>query len=530
MEENKEVKQPKKKMNIILFFIIMVIAMLIFDITMDFLYPIIGRMILYGKYGTSAIIEAVCAFIILITLLLFGNYYIFTEKKKGFFKSVWTGGLMLILATLIMVANIVSIFGKGTLNDIGSLAIFCVLIGIFEEFLCRGWIQNEFIERYGNNRKQVYLSILLSALIFGGIHISNIWVAGQSVIDTVVQIINAVGLGFFMGTVYFRTKNIWSVVFLHGFWDFAIFLGEIPVIKSCTQGIPSIGYNITSIISQLLIAGVYICVGFFILRKNKTVGLISEENLPTPELEKAKNNSGYFIGGAIVLYALTILIPQIGIDETCYEFVNKKINFSNLIYSVDKEYTIEENNNKIKLSLTKDNKLLIHNTTTDKKAYFDKQPVFDVLVVKSNNTYKILLATLNDYETDTITYYSEFINLDNITDTEEYLKEIVKSLKKIDKSPSIDKIGYVVSNDTKETYPFIQTDNEDFLVLDDYDVFILKQTDKEKTKKEETPKEETPIETPNQENTPTEEKPSVENQPPQEISPFEDNARIIIEG
>ena len=153
---------PKKKRNIILFFFLMVIAMLLFDIIMNELYPIISRMIIYGKYGRNIIIEAVCAFIILIVLLLFKNSYIFSEKKKGFLYSLLVGGYITVMATFLLSGSISEISGSINLTDVGSLALFCLLIGIYEEFLCRGWIQNEFIERFANTRKEIILSILES--------------------------------------------------------------------------------------------------------------------------------------------------------------------------------------------------------------------------------------------------------------------------------------------------------------------------------------------------------------------------------
>ena len=174
-KEKNENVIPKKKRNIILFFFLMIIAMVTFDFLMDKIYPTISSMIIYGKYGRNVIIEAVCAFIILIVLLLFKNSYIFTEKKVNFINSLKVGGFVTIYATFLFAISLSEVAGSSiNINDIGSLVLFCLLIGIFEEFLCRGWIQNEFIERFASTRKQVILSILLSALIFGGIHISNI--------------------------------------------------------------------------------------------------------------------------------------------------------------------------------------------------------------------------------------------------------------------------------------------------------------------------------------------------------------------
>ena len=75
----------KEKKNIIFFFLKMIAVYIIFDLLMYKIYPIVSEMILYGKYGRNIIIEGICALLILIVLLLFGNSYIFTDKKEKFF-------------------------------------------------------------------------------------------------------------------------------------------------------------------------------------------------------------------------------------------------------------------------------------------------------------------------------------------------------------------------------------------------------------------------------------------------------------
>ena len=45
--------------------------------------------------------------------------------------------------------------GKPVVN----LLIGCFLVGVAEEFLCRGWLFNEFLERFGETKKGVWFSI-----------------------------------------------------------------------------------------------------------------------------------------------------------------------------------------------------------------------------------------------------------------------------------------------------------------------------------------------------------------------------------
>lgn len=493
-KEKKVQSEPKKKRNIIVFFVIMVIALYLFDQIMYQLYPIITRMILYGKFGREALIEGVCAILILIVLLLFKNSYVFTEKKEGFFKSLIIGGYIVLFSTLMLGLSSLKVTGNVDLLDLGSLAIFCLLIGIFEEFLCRGWIQNEFIERFASNRKQIILSIFLSAFIFGGIHISNIWIGGQSVIDTIAQIIQATGIGFLFGAIYYRTKNIWSVVFLHGYWDFALFVGELNIIKACTQGDASLEYKIAILATSTLLALMYITIGLFILRKHKTKGLIKGEELTPEEETKSKKQSKKYIFCAIVFFFISLEIPLPEIEETCYTYEDKEVYFQEITYPIYTEYTITKDNTNIKIFLDDNNKLNFQNITTEEKVSFNKEYVDSFIIVEDNGIYKIAIIAYNKYGTDTELYYTE-LTIENLNN----LQDINKLFSYIDKAPTMEKLAYINSENTK--YIIIETLDNEQLLFDDQDVYTIKRNT-------------TPSEI-------IEEPPIEENTPPQEEVPSE---------
>ncbi len=510
MESEKKVKKSnKKKRNIILFFIAMVIAMITFDIVMNELYPIIARMILYGKYGRSVIIEAVCAMIILIVVLLFKNSYIFSEKKNGFLKSLLIGGYITVYATMILALNITSLEGNVNMLDLGSLMLFCLLIGIFEEFLCRGWIQNEFIERFASTRKQVILSIFLSSLIFGGIHISNIWVGGQSVIETMAQIIQATGMGFLLGSIYYRTKNIWSVVFLHGYWDFALFLGEINIIKSCTEGATSIEYKLTLLASSAIIALVATLVGLYVLRKNKTQGYIKDEVLTIEDIKKSKKRSSLYIYAAIAAFLSMMFIPDIEGNEICYDYKDKHISYNEIITPVYTEYTINELN--LRISLKDDNKLIFHNLKTNQRVEFKEDYIRQFIILEEENKYRIMIAGLNKYQTDSVVYYSEFITKDGFKDDEKYLNELNKSFKVIDSAPSTEQLEYIVDSNNNSYFIIVTMNNEKMVYVKDK-LYVLVHQENTKVKNDEEEKTSTKDEIVEESAEPVvEENPSIEN-------------------
>ena len=463
----------KENKNIIFFFLKMIAVYIIFDLLMYKIYPIISEMILYGKYGRNIIIEGICALLILIVLLLFGNSYIFTDKKEKFFKSIGVGGFIFGYGTFLLIYSIISLIGEKGINilDIGSLAIFCILIGIFEEFLCRGWILNEFVERYSSTRKQVILSIFLSSLIFGLIHISNIWVGGQSVIDTIGQIINATGIGVLLGAIYLRTKNIWAIAFLHGYWDFAIFLREINVVKECTEVNVTIESKIVTLVSATIISLIFIVVGLYVFRKSKTKEITKEENIDEETIKKSESKNELYIVAIVVLVFCMGFLPTIEDEEICYEYKEKEITYYEKSYGDYTKYIID---NKIEIKLTDNEKLSIKDLTNNNVEYFDKDIVSRFLVVENNNNIAILIRTINKDRNDTNMYYSNFINKDNITNNQEYLKEIINSFVYLESAPTTSNIGYIKSLEDNTNYPFIETSDSIKLIYYEKEFYILK--------------------------------------------------------
>ena len=161
-------KKEKKKGNLLLLIIKIGFIFLITDFIVSNVPAMMTRAVNTGKYGLSFIVEMFAALVVFIVMLLSKNQYVFTEKKEGFFKSIILGLPILIIAIAVFLVNIPSIFEPAlNLSNLITLILFCISIGLYEEFLCRGWLLNEFLEKYGSTRKQVITSIFISATIFG---------------------------------------------------------------------------------------------------------------------------------------------------------------------------------------------------------------------------------------------------------------------------------------------------------------------------------------------------------------------------
>ena len=187
-------------------------------------------------YGQMVLYEILWALCLIPLILIFKNKYIFSEEKLSFnerIKIIWP---MIILITAMLIAAISSAGGFIHFNVYEFLAILilCIFVGFFEEILCRGWLQNEFIERFGKTRSGVIYSIVFSGFIFGSTHIIN-YFAGRELAGTIIQILSAIIFGIYIGSIYFKTKDIWTCVFLHAFWDFAVFMSDLNITTSCVD-------------------------------------------------------------------------------------------------------------------------------------------------------------------------------------------------------------------------------------------------------------------------------------------------------
>ena len=164
------------------------------------------------------IIGLITAFIAMIAYTFFLKFYekrsITELNKKGIFKNLVYG---ISLGMLLQSLTILVIYLNGgysivTLNPV--LFIFPPLTmaftsAIFEEILFRGILFRVIEDKLGS-----YLSLLISALIFGFIHIAN---PNSSFVTAVGLAIQA---GLLLGAAYIYAKNLWFPITIHFAWNF----------------------------------------------------------------------------------------------------------------------------------------------------------------------------------------------------------------------------------------------------------------------------------------------------------------------
>lgn len=144
--------------------------------------------------------------------------------REKLFKGIFWYGLVLCIAVIV---NFITGYTAPEKNIAAALpylllsfaSMMCV--GVAEEVMCRGFLFGACREYFGENKKGIYLSVFVSALIFGCSHIGNLIFTPDLVIATVAQVIYASEVGIIFAVIYYRSENLLPCIILHGLFDFA---------------------------------------------------------------------------------------------------------------------------------------------------------------------------------------------------------------------------------------------------------------------------------------------------------------------
>lgn len=108
-----------------------------------------------------------------------------------------------------------------------AFTVVMLLVGIFEEFLCRGIILSNMLKKWGSSKAGIIKAVVLSSLIFGLGHLVNLISAPTLIIRTLTQVMYTSLNGILFASIYLRCKNIWAVAILHAGYDWLVLVSGI---------------------------------------------------------------------------------------------------------------------------------------------------------------------------------------------------------------------------------------------------------------------------------------------------------------
>jgi membrane protease YdiL (CAAX protease family) len=143
---------------------------------------------------------------------------------------------------------------------------------MFEEVLFRGLILGVLLNKYYNSNNGILKSVIISSLIFGLIHIVNIWTQPYQTFTrgTVNQVYAAFCIGVMYSSIYLKTRNIIVLGVLHFISNFFAGIVELmgsETIVNSVSGDKTIIELIVSNVFTLIIFGLPLLIGLYILKK-----------------------------------------------------------------------------------------------------------------------------------------------------------------------------------------------------------------------------------------------------------------------
>ena len=146
-----------------------------------------------------------------------------------------------------------------------STIILYVLVycstGFFEEILCRGFMLNLFLNKWGDTQRGIYGSTLLSSVLFGSFHLIC---HHSDFLQDITQVIIAFFIGMAFAACYLRIKSILPVVILHALFDIGGSLNELSPIGHATAN-----SSLPAALLSIGITSILFTYSLFILRKAK---------------------------------------------------------------------------------------------------------------------------------------------------------------------------------------------------------------------------------------------------------------------
>ena len=450
--------------------IIILAILLFYGILLVFGSNIAGLLyqtLFYGKYNTMFISEIVLLIFALVMLAVRKRLNILKPQGKSIIYGIKRGIPIFVVSLISLMSSVTGIMGENlNIPNLISLIILAITIGMAEEFFFRGFIQGEIVDAYGKSRKQVIISVVVSGVIFGLVHLTNA-LSGQDIITTLMQVLQASSLGILLGSIYFITKNIWSVVFLHAFYDFAIMLSEVNSYKDCINStdISTVMLIFTLVVSLIYVV-IYLVGAYLNLQKRHVNEYIGEEvtdEIIVKDGENATKAKKLVIVVIVLLFLASPLIPADEVEnfQICYTYENVDIN-GEINFALDNEFVL----NDVKLYVD-DYNLVMESIDGENKTVIEtlENDIYDIYVYEIDSNYHILLNA------NEILYYG-VVNKDSVAVTSEFTSILINSFQKYD-VPEIMDIGKLESNDG--VYPLIKSYVSDYFIIKDDKVMVINQ-------------------------------------------------------
>ncbi len=136
---------------------------------------------------------------------------------------------------LVLFLGMALILGLPPAGVIIFVAINTALVGLSEEWMFRGILFQGL-----RSRVSLWPAIILSCLLFGSVHVLNVFITGEFG-QAVLQATTAAMSGLVFVALLIRTGSIWVPIIYHALWDFGTFMISAGADRSAADPLDSGG-------------------------------------------------------------------------------------------------------------------------------------------------------------------------------------------------------------------------------------------------------------------------------------------------
>lgn len=175
-----------------------------------------------NQFIIKVIQECLVISVSLLMLKAVGKADVLFRRGCGIGKGLLIGIIPILISVISGAGSLMAFSGKRILQPFLFVVFFVFsvfLVGIAEELLFRGFIATLLIEKFGTGKRGIWSSAVISAVLFGFAHLSNLF--SSSLAGVLIQIVAAAAGGLLLTAVYFRSGSILAVAIMHGLTDLA---------------------------------------------------------------------------------------------------------------------------------------------------------------------------------------------------------------------------------------------------------------------------------------------------------------------
>lgn len=162
------------------------------------------------------------------------------------------------ILTLLPIFALACAIGLPPDRAIGYLAINTALVALSEEWMFRG-----IVFRALSAHLRLWPAILLTAFLFGAVHVLNVFAMGD-LGQATGQAVAATMTGLLLGALLLRTGSLWPPIVFHMFWNFGLLL---VTYESAQQLLPEGPLPLEAYLVPLTIVMPNLFYALFLLRK-----------------------------------------------------------------------------------------------------------------------------------------------------------------------------------------------------------------------------------------------------------------------